>query len=1176
MTVIKGMTTIMNTRRIDLHFLKAIALFLILVSWSQTLNGQNGLSSPVNIQVSFDINQANRINITWEHDTTGNSQFLGYRIYENGINILGSLTDTTFYSKTLSEEGTYIYRVQAVYYDGFSDLSNRGIITYHQQMFFEFTLGNGNGISADIWDIYLEEGKLGEAYLCPGDELSIYDGTLLVGKMHVNKQPSDEVEGEEVMIAYTQFSEGPGYSPGNDFSFKLWDASTETLYIEYTYTFDNDEYAGDVFPEGDTLSYLTIEFEAELLPPNITEIETEGHDVHLQWELSQNTNVIGYDIYRDGTKLNDEPFSQTSYTDEDVVSGDYSYQIKALYDEGESAFSDPAEVTIGLVFFDPEPLAELFEPMTIEIQQAQLMDSSLKKFDEIGVFKKTDEEELCLAAKSLTEDFSSETLLASAYNPESNAPGFEEGDTLFFRFYEYNNNTEYKDVIVSAADEADTSLTFIPGGVTHLMLTWQPYAPKDVELEVVDYDVHLSWSEHPANNELNLQLQGYNVYRDSVLINDNLLQSANYTDSNLMIDDYTYHIEGVYNNDVPSRWSSPVSTSIASQHFLPLQEQSHPDNMTFTFSEASVDGLSLVTYDQVAVFAMTEADTLICVGAGSIRDSITEGDPLEIIAYKDDTTTDMKDGFAVGDSIYYKFWDESTGNVYSRLNRNFPGDTVSHFTYSGTCEVGLTFTTPPPVRFILKPGSWYCTNVPEEVQVTTEDFQNISGFSLKILLDTAMYSLDSVTARQPFLETFEAVQNTNILTIDWEAANEHSLDESDTLFTLHITGEEKGQTAVNWQEVSFTGMEYQTHLTEDASFSIETLPYTPSAISGDNEVCNGTAFSHYSIAAISNADTYSWQLTDGQAGTLSSSGLSATLFWNDAFEGSTTLTAAGVNMCGTGEASQKEVAITNTVFTNVSLSLDMSTGCEGDTITITAFGTNGGNNPVHDWYINDNLHYIHQPEITRTDFEDGDEIYCIFTSSSECAINNPAQSETIELDLDPLPAEPAPITGPDEICNTVPVSYYTTTGAQNADDYVWTVVPEGTGEVISDGNNAEVHWNTETHGPAYVNVKGINNCGAGPVRQKTTVREYCTDITSIKPALVKVYPNPTKNSLTIAIPTIPAEAAYRLSNLQGLTLKTGLLTDRNTVVDLTSLRHGVYIIQITLGDQIFYHKVIKQ
>ncbi|MDZ7777407.1 MAG: T9SS type A sorting domain-containing protein [Bacteroidales bacterium] len=371
-------------------------------------------------------------------------------------------------------------------------------------------------------------------------------------------------------------------------------------------------------------------------------------------------------------------------------------------------------------------------------------------------------------------------------------------------------------------------------------------------------------------------------------------------------------------------------------------------------------------------------------------------------------------------------------------------------------------------------------------------------------------------------------------------------------------------------------MDYQSATYSDDGFYIEAIPPAPETISGDNEVCNGTTFSHYSIPEISNADTYTWHLTDEEAGLLSPSGISATIFWDSEFDGETVLTATATNMCGTGDSAQKNITVTNTVITDVMINVDPGSSCEGDTITITAFGTNGGNNPVYDWYINDNLHYIHQPVITRTDFEDGDEIYCIFTSSSECAANNPAQSETIELDLDPLPAEPAPITGPDEICITVPVSYYTTTGAQNADDYVWTVIPEGTGEVISDGNNAEVHWNTETHGPAYLNVKGINNCGAGPVRQKTTVREYCTDITSIKPASVKVYPNPTKNSLTIAVPTIPAEAAYRLSNLQGLTIKTGLLTDRNTVVDLTSLRRGAYIIQITLGDQIFYHKVIKQ
>lgn len=56
----------------------------------------------------------------------------------------------------------------------------------------------------------------------------------------------------------------------------------------------------------------------------------------------------GYNIYRDGVKVNDTPVSDLSFTDNDAPAGDHTYKVTALYREGESLPSNPASAFTGL------------------------------------------------------------------------------------------------------------------------------------------------------------------------------------------------------------------------------------------------------------------------------------------------------------------------------------------------------------------------------------------------------------------------------------------------------------------------------------------------------------------------------------------------------------------------------------------------------------------------------------------------------------------------------------------------------------------------------------------------------------------------------------------------------------------------------------------------------------
>lgn len=79
--------------------------------------------------------------------------------------------------------------------------------------------------------------------------------------------------------------------------------------------------------------------------------------VELKWNapLAKADAVKGYDLYRDGTKVNAAPLTDRYYVDTNLANGNYSYTVKALYDGAESEASASATATLAaLALQQPE------------------------------------------------------------------------------------------------------------------------------------------------------------------------------------------------------------------------------------------------------------------------------------------------------------------------------------------------------------------------------------------------------------------------------------------------------------------------------------------------------------------------------------------------------------------------------------------------------------------------------------------------------------------------------------------------------------------------------------------------------------------------------------------------------------------------------------------------------
>lgn len=75
---------------------------------------------------------------------------------------------------------------------------------------------------------------------------------------------------------------------------------------------------------------------------------TDTKSVKIEWiePLAEAEKVVGYNIYRNGSKVNNSPISNLYYYDSVTNWGNYTYTVTAAYEEGESVESESATVNV--------------------------------------------------------------------------------------------------------------------------------------------------------------------------------------------------------------------------------------------------------------------------------------------------------------------------------------------------------------------------------------------------------------------------------------------------------------------------------------------------------------------------------------------------------------------------------------------------------------------------------------------------------------------------------------------------------------------------------------------------------------------------------------------------------------------------------------------------------------
>ena len=122
---------------------------------------------------------------------------------------------------------------------------------------------------------------------------------------------------------------------------------------------------------------------------------------------------------------------------------------------------------------------------------------------------------------------------------------------------------------------------------------------------------------------------------------------------------------------------------------------------------------------------------------------------------------------------------------------------------------------------------------------------------------------------------------------------------------------------------------------------------------------------------------------------------------------------------------------------------------------------------------------------------------------------------------------------------------------------------------------------TPPTGNIYYQVEIVNPNTCTPTKstnysssKSNIVTNQLGSIPVTKMDFLKIYPNPTRDIITLNVSTSLIGKEYTISDFSGRELKRYVISDTNEKIELNSLSNGVYVIQV-LGSNI-QEKIIKQ
>lgn len=439
-------------------------------------------------------------------------------------------------------------------------------------------------------------------YICGIEATTSYvDGTLsLVG---VLKQSPSRIFIYELAKTHEWLSIEPKAG-----TLKSGDSQTITFDIDSRDGVVGESYSTPVqiftIPELDvediTVGYTATEATTTPRPTNL-KASTEGiSSVVLTWD-NDNTTADGYNIYRNGKKVNPKLVTTTTYTDTQLVYGNYTYTVTAVYGEKESIHTDKASIyiKIGAAYYEPQQLTiNVTNNRDVKLNWAQpdalLQDSTSIRWDnninnssvgmtEGGFFWAAAEwtHTQLIEYRNMTissvdvfiqERFLSISLQIYKDNKRVISQNISTGDVIYGQFNRIELNEEL--TIEPGSDYRVAFLIAHDAGVRPIGIDNSESRGKRGNIISNDgkewYPLTHIGMEGNFNIAVNLAPSsiieeapvGYNVYRNGEKCNTSLVDRLSYNDQLTEAGNYNYQVSSVYADGGESNMSSVATARI--------------------------------------------------------------------------------------------------------------------------------------------------------------------------------------------------------------------------------------------------------------------------------------------------------------------------------------------------------------------------------------------------------------------------------------------------------------------------------------------------------------------------------------------------------------------------------------------------------------------------------------
>jgi hypothetical protein len=185
-------------------------------------------------------------------------------------------------------------------------------------------------------------------------------------------------------------------------------------------------------------------------------------------------------------------------------------------------------------------------------------------------------------------------------------------------------------------------------------------------------------------------------------------------------------------------------------------------------------------------------------------------------------------------------------------------------------------------------------------------------------------------------------------------------------------------------------------------------PVTTSISTADTNVCSGDSATFFSaVTNGGNNPVYNWYVNGSAQGTGPSFAISnvqstATVYC--------VVSANGSCITGSPDTSNSiNIHAQTSLQASVSISASRTIVCSGTLVTFTATAVNGGSSPAYAWSLNGSQVGADSAIYTTSALQNGSAVLCKLTSSASCVSNPTVASNTVNVQVNPLPVADAGI-----------------------------------------------------------------------------------------------------------------------------------------------------------------------